>query len=111
MALKLRYLPEHQVLVGPPGWSSRSSRSVTSASSATVLPNQTVHGRWTSIHWDSVRTTLDPTSFPNPNLTASESHWRVFPLEKKIRLHEEKYYPKDLGEPMKSEYFQSLSLF
>lgn len=83
---------------------------MTSASFSTHLPNQTVQGRGTSVHWDSVWTTLDPTSLPNPNLIASESHWRAFPLRKKFKHHEEKY-PKDLGKPMKSGYFQRLSLF
>ena len=64
-----------------------------------------------SSHWASVWTTLDTNFSPDPNLTASKSHWRTFPLGKKSKLHEEKYYPKDLGEPKKYEYFTKSQLF
>ena len=60
---------------------------------------------------DSVQTTLDPTSFPIPNLIPSDHSGQHFLWGKNFKLHEKKYYPKDLGKPMKSEYFQSLSLF
>ena len=105
MVFKLQHPIGHQVLAGFPGaW--------------LVLPpvcffeiRLYTAGGLLSSHWDSVWTTLDTNFSPDPNLTASKSHWRTFPLGKKSKLHEEKYYPKDLGEPMKSEYFPSLSLF
>ena len=103
MVIKLQHPIGHQVLAGFPGaW--------------LVLPpvcffpiRLYTAGGLLSSHWDSVWTPLDTNFSPDPNLTASKSNWRTFRLGKKSKLHEEKYYPKDLGEPKKLNILQSLS--
>ena len=53
----------------------------------------------------------DSASFPNPNLM-HQSHTGEHSFgKKKSKVLEEKYYPNDLGEPKKSEYFTKSQLF